>query len=58
MQSRLDKLGKSLFQIYIIVVLIWVHIALLFDITMITLHFVDDSLSRKVLTQIEQKITR
>lgn len=53
MQSLSDKI----FRIYLNFVVVWVTLALLFDITMITLHFVDDKLPRKVITHLEKKMT-
>ena len=53
MQSQLNKILNILFEIYLGMVLVWVHIALLFDLAMLTLHFMDrDDLIRETINHI------
>ena len=53
MGEQMSTLGNKLFRWYVYLVLIWVHIALLFDITMITLHFMGrEDLSKQLISKI------
>ena len=53
MGTTMNTIGNKLFRVYLILVLIWVHIAILFDITMITLHFMNrEDLSKQLISKI------
>lgn len=53
MGEQMNTLGNKLFRWYVYLVLIWVITALLFDITMITLHFMDrEDLSKQLISKI------
>ena len=53
MGETMSTIINRLFKVYVIVVLIWVHVALLFDITMIVLHFMDrEDLSKQLISKI------
>jgi hypothetical protein len=56
MTVSLKNIGEKLFTGYLCLVCVWIVFALLFDATMLTLHFTNPDLAAKIGNEIEWKI--
>ena len=52
----MQKIGEKIFMGYLVLVGIWVSFALIFEATMMTLHFTNPDLATKIGREIEWKI--
>lgn len=52
----MKKLSNKLFTWYIYLVLVWVHLALIFQVTMLTLSVVNPELEKKIGNELTWKL--